>query len=40
MFHRLLVALDGNDTASRAFDTALNLAADEAVPASVEKELT
>ncbi|MFT4069387.1 universal stress protein [Paraburkholderia sp.] len=28
MFHRLLVALDGSDTASRAFDAALTLAAE------------
>jgi len=28
MFHRILVALDGSDTASRAFDTALTLAAE------------
>lgn len=28
MFQRLLVALDGSDTASRAFDAALNLAAE------------
>ncbi|NML31202.1 universal stress protein [Paraburkholderia antibiotica] len=27
MFHRILVALDGSDTASRAFDAALSLAA-------------
>ncbi|MBB5467596.1 nucleotide-binding universal stress UspA family protein [Paraburkholderia sp. CI2] len=28
MFHRLLIALDGSDTASRAFDAALTLAAE------------
>ncbi|WP_233853684.1 universal stress protein [Paraburkholderia sp. HD33-4] len=28
MFHRILVALDGSDTASRAFDAALKLAAE------------
>ncbi|WP_233837795.1 universal stress protein [Paraburkholderia sp. ZP32-5] len=28
MFHRILVALDGSDTASRAFDAALTLAAE------------